>query len=106
ELVEIVCQSQLIICPYTDATQSGVIMMAYALHRPVLVTNVGGLTEYVISGQTGLISEEISAESLAAKIIYFLKNNCFKNMQSNIERQEFVEVDKRYNFTIMGELYA
>ena len=106
EIVEIVCQSQLIICPYLDATQSGVIMMSYALHRPVLVTNVGGLPEYVISGQTGLISDEISAESLAAKIIYFLNNNCFKNMQSYIERKEFAEVDRQYNFNVIEELYS
>lgn len=57
EMSDIVSQSKAVICPYKDATQSGVIMTAYALDTPVVVTNVGGLPEYVQEGLTGYVVE-------------------------------------------------
>lgn len=44
-----------VVCPYTDATQSGVIMSAFALCKPVLGTNVGGLPEMLGFGRYGYI---------------------------------------------------
>ena len=74
ELVEIITNSKLIVCPYLDATQSGVIMTAYSLGCPVLVTPVGGLPEYVNNYLTGVIAEEVSAEGVAKAIKAFLLN--------------------------------
>lgn len=65
ELSHIIRQSLAVVCPYRDATQSGVIMTAYALGTPVIVTNVGGLPEYVEEGVTGYITES-NAPALAA----------------------------------------
>ena len=42
-LTTLVQQASLIVCPYIDATQSGVIMTSYALGRPVIASAVGGL---------------------------------------------------------------
>lgn len=39
------------VVPYIDATQSGVIMSAYAFNKPCVATNVGGLPEMVIDGK-------------------------------------------------------
>lgn len=72
-LTEIIISSKVIICPYLDATQSGVIMTANALRRPVIVTPVGGLPEYVVEGRTGSVVKELTPESLAASILSFLK---------------------------------
>lgn len=44
-----------VVCPYTDATQSGVIMSAFALCKPVLATNVGGLPEMLGFGRYGYL---------------------------------------------------
>lgn len=45
-----------IILPYSSATQSGVIMDAYELSRPVIVSNIKGLIEYV-NPETGAVIE-------------------------------------------------
>ncbi len=45
----------LLVLPYTDATQSALIAAAYAFRKPVLVTRVGALPEYVEAEQTGFV---------------------------------------------------
>jgi glycosyltransferase involved in cell wall biosynthesis len=44
-----------VVCPYRDATQSGVILTALAFGVPVVASNAGGLAEYVVSGKTGIV---------------------------------------------------
>lgn len=74
ELVMFIKHSSFVICPYTDATQSGVIMSAYAFKKPVIVTNVGGLPEMVNNGELGLIVQEKSEDALAEAIIYYIEH--------------------------------
>lgn len=56
--------SNLVILPYTSATQSGVTQLAMYYQKPMLVTNVGGLPEIIDHKKDGYISsanpEEIS----------------------------------------------
>lgn len=55
ELAELFARATVVVCPYTDATQSGVILTAYAFGKPVVATRVGGVPEYVVPGVTGLL---------------------------------------------------
>lgn len=43
------------VCPYKDATQSGVIQTAFAFDVPMIVTDVGALSQSVQHGKTGLV---------------------------------------------------
>jgi glycosyltransferase involved in cell wall biosynthesis len=56
------------ILPYVEASQSGVAPLSFKRARPVIATPVGGLPEQVRHGETGLITEAVSPESLAAAI--------------------------------------
>ena len=49
------CASDLIVQPYTSATQSGVTQIAYNFRIPMLVTDVGGLKEIVPPGKAGYV---------------------------------------------------
>ncbi|MEI2749884.1 MAG: glycosyltransferase [Ferruginibacter sp.] len=60
--------SKFIVCPYRDATQSGVLMTSYAAGKMVLATNVGSFPEYIQDGVNGLLAE-VTPESIAQKII-------------------------------------
>lgn len=63
------CQSHdVIIAPYLEATQSGVVALAQSLGRAVIVTRVGGLPEQIRPETTGLIAEP-NAAALAAAIV-------------------------------------
>ncbi len=65
ELVGLIQNAMFIVCPYIDATQSGVVMSAYTFNKPIVATNVGGLPEMVVDGRHGLIVPPKSAECLA-----------------------------------------
>jgi glycosyltransferase involved in cell wall biosynthesis len=85
ELVAFIERAALIVCPYTDATQSGVIMTAYAFYKPVLATRVGGLPEVVKEGETGELVPPRDAQALASAIVSLLSDNkTLSDMQQNI----------------------
>lgn len=54
----------LVVLPYRSATQTGVVPLAYAFERPVVVTRVGALDEIVCGGITGYVVESPDADSL------------------------------------------
>ena len=43
------------VLPYIEATQSGIIPLAYLFGKPVVVSDVAGLTQFVVDGKTGVI---------------------------------------------------
>lgn len=53
ELVQLIEDARVVVLPYVDASQSGVVLTAYALERSVITTDVGGLSDYVLDGVTG-----------------------------------------------------
>lgn len=57
-----------VVLPYRHATQSGVVQLAYAHGRPVVVTDVGGLAEDVVAGETGEVAVAEDPEALADAI--------------------------------------
>ncbi|NWG27335.1 MAG: glycosyltransferase [Ignavibacteriaceae bacterium] len=61
-----------VILPYRSATQSGILNVAYGFNKPVVVTNVGGLAEFVDEGKTGFIVEPNSPDAIADGVKKFL----------------------------------
>ncbi len=55
-----------VVMPYLDATQSGVLASAFSVGRPVIATRVGGLPEIVVDGDNGLLAPPNDVEALAA----------------------------------------
>ena len=68
------CASDLVVLPYRSATQSGIVPIAYHFDKPVVVSNVGGLPEVVLTGKSGFICEP-NSEDLSKTIINFFENN-------------------------------
>lgn len=90
ELADLLQNCAITVCPYTDATQSGVIMTSYAMCRPVVASNAGGLGEMVEDGKTGLLVSPKNIDELADAIISLLKDNVRRQkMQEYIESEYF-----------------
>ncbi len=71
-LCEFFRQATVVVCPYRDATQSGVVLTAYAFGKPVVATATGGLPEYIDEGRTGLLVPPRNPPALARALIAIL----------------------------------
>jgi glycosyltransferase involved in cell wall biosynthesis len=78
EVAELMQRATVVVCPYTDATQSGVVLTAYAFDKPVVATNVGGLPEYVRDGDSGLVVAPDNVEELASAITRVLVDSALR----------------------------
>lgn len=72
ELADLIRGAQFTVCPYTEATQSGVVYSSFALNTPVIATKVGGLPEMIDDGETGIIVPPCDEQLLAKAIINLL----------------------------------
>lgn len=92
-LAELFQRATMVVCPYTDATQSGVILTAYAFGKPVVATTVGGLPEYVTDDQTGILVPPNDSESLAAAIVGLLVDRTRRErLSKGIQRARATEL--------------
>lgn len=88
ELVGLIENSLFTVCPYKDATQSGVVASSFAFFKPVVATNVGGLGESVIDEVTGLLVSPNEADALAAAIMRMLSDpSLVHQLSENIKHQ-------------------
>lgn len=108
ELVGLIRSSLFVVCPYVDATQSGVIMSAFALNKPVIATNVGALPTMVKNGQYGTIVPPRDAAALVTAIDTLIGNpQKIKAMTENIEH-DYSEGKYSWNAIAQGiiEVYT
>lgn len=69
ELVDYISRVDVIVLPYLDATQSGVVSIALAAGIPVISTDVGGLSEYIHHERNGIIIKSDSVKMLTDAMI-------------------------------------
>jgi glycosyltransferase involved in cell wall biosynthesis len=74
QIAQVLARSDLVILPYIEASQSGVAAAALTAGLPIVATPVGGLTEQVRCGQTGVIAKGLGPEHLAAAIQRLVEN--------------------------------
>jgi glycosyltransferase involved in cell wall biosynthesis len=72
------------VLPYRDGTQSGITHVAYALGSPVIATRVGGITETVREGETGLTCPPEDPDALADAIARFFEQGLGRAMAAPI----------------------
>ncbi len=74
-----------VVCPYTGASQSGVVMTSFAFDNPVIATNVGALPEAVEADVTGLIVAPNDADALYKAICgLFSDPAAISGMRNNV----------------------
>ena len=81
------CLADIVAQPYKSATQSGVTQIAYHFNKPMLVTNVGGLSEIVPHHKVGYVVEP-QAEQIADALLDFFHNHRTEDFTSNIHAEK------------------
>lgn len=79
--------ADVVVLPYTSATQSGIVQIAFGLATPVITTNVGGLPEAVDHGKTGLIVEPANSSELADAVLRYYRDGLEEGFREEIKRQ-------------------
>ncbi|MEO6315073.1 MAG: glycosyltransferase [Chitinophagaceae bacterium] len=83
------CAADAVIQPYRNATQSGVTPLAYHFEKPMIVTNVGALPDYVLHNSTGLVADPDAAALAAAIKQYFELGEAYFLPQLREEKKKY-----------------
>jgi glycosyltransferase involved in cell wall biosynthesis len=105
ELATLIKQAKFIVCPYKDATQSGVLMTAFGLNTPAIATNVGSFPEFIQDNVNGLLVPPSDPQQLAEGIRFALRNEHYKTLAQNIKNTQIEEMWTR-NTEILLNAYA
>jgi glycosyltransferase involved in cell wall biosynthesis len=81
-------KASVVVLPYIDASQSGVVPLAFAFGKPVVVTRIGSIPELVDHGENGFIVEPRDSRALAEAIITILKDPDLKQRMSERARSK------------------
>lgn len=86
EVSELVAATDCVVLPYRSATQSGVVLVAYAGGCPVISTAVGGLPEVVEEGVTGFLVPPEDPDALADAILRFYDQGGRAPLETGVAR--------------------
>ena len=92
--------SDVVILPYRSATQSGILNVAYGFYKPVIVTDVGGLAEFVDEGKTGYVITPDSPEAIRDGV-----NKFFSAMHKTNFHKFIEEKNKKNSFNQLPEVF-
>lgn len=79
--------ADLVAQPYKSATQSGVTQIGYHFNKPMLVTNVGGLSEIIPNGKAGYVVPP-DAEKIKTALVDFFSNQREESFIENVIKEK------------------
>lgn len=90
EVVNYFCAADLVVQPYKSATQSGVTQIAYHFNKPMIITDIGGLAEFVPNGKAGYVVKPDPGK-IADAIIRFYEEKKEEEFSANasIEKEKY-----------------
>jgi len=97
EVVNYFCAADLVVQPYKSATQSGVTQIAYHFNKPMVITDVGGLAEFVPDGKVGYVVQPDPTE-IADAILKFYREDKEEEFASQVDIEK-----EKYSWSKMVE---
>jgi D-inositol-3-phosphate glycosyltransferase len=95
--------ADVLILPYTDIYQSGLLLVAYSFGLPVIATDVGSFSEDIIEGKTGLVCRPRDPDDLAKSIQAYFSSELYSQLETR--RQEIQDfANERYSWTKVAEI--
>lgn len=88
ERADLFRRASVIVLPYVEASQSGVIPLAYSHGKPVVATTVGGLPDAVEHGTTGLLVPPRDARALADAVVALLRDPDLRRQMGEAGRRK------------------
>jgi glycosyltransferase involved in cell wall biosynthesis len=94
--------ADVLVMPYRNLFQSGVLFLAYRFGIPVIATDVGSLREDIVEGKTGFVARAEDPADLARTIERFFGSELYRNPETT-RRDIRHYAEQRYSWTAIGE---
>jgi glycosyltransferase involved in cell wall biosynthesis len=86
-----------VVLPYLEASQSGILPIAYSFGKPVITSNIEGLRELVIKGKTGFVFD---TEDELLSVLKQIQDTSFL-YSANIATKKFAEENFNINKNLL-----
>jgi D-inositol-3-phosphate glycosyltransferase len=73
--------ADVLVLPYTNVFQSGVLFLAYSFGLPCVAADVGNLKEEIVAGQAGVVFKSQDSSDLARKIGEYFDSELFRSLK-------------------------
>jgi glycosyltransferase involved in cell wall biosynthesis len=94
--------ADVLVLPYTEVSQSGVLFLGYSFGLPVIATDVGALRDEIVEGRTGFLCRPCDPYDLANTIEAYFQSDVFKFLGDR--RHEIREYARqRHSWEVVGE---
>ena len=88
EIVRLIEDCDMVVLPYSSASQSGIPMTVFAFNKPIIASNVDGLSEVIDHMKTGILVDNLNGQSFANSIEQLLLDDKLKNqMEEKIKKK-------------------
>jgi D-inositol-3-phosphate glycosyltransferase len=95
--------ADVLVLPYRQIYQSGVLFLGYSFGLPVLVSDVGALKDEIVEGKTGFVFKSEDSVDLATTIERYFASDLFANLHSR--RQQIRDyAAKQHSWDIVGQI--
>ncbi len=90
--------SDIVVLPYTSVTGSGLIQLAYGFNKPVIVSEIGALSQVVIDKKTGFLVKPENSQSIVNSVLDFYSANDKEYMKADI-----INNNKKFSWDILTQ---
>ncbi len=95
--------ADVLVLPYTNVFQSGVLFLGYNFGLPVIASDVGSLKEDIIEEKTGLICKPCDPIALANAIGHYFSSDLYRSLASNRQAIHRFACE-RYSWTAVASI--
>ncbi|MFL6449628.1 MAG: glycosyltransferase family 4 protein [Bryobacteraceae bacterium] len=72
--------ADVLVLPYKDIYQSGVLFLGYSFGLPAIATDVGSFSEDIVEGKTGFVCKSDEPDDIAQAIETFFESNVYRQL--------------------------
>ena len=95
--------ADVLVLPYTNVYQSGVLFLGYSFGLPILATDVGALKEEIVEGKTGFVVRAEDPVDLARAIERYFASDLYSDLSER--RQEIIDfATERHSWDVVGQM--
>lgn len=95
--------ADVLVLPYRDIYQSGIIFLGYSFGLPALVADVGSLKEEIVEGATGYVFKPEDAADLARTVEKYFASDLYKDLSRRRQQIQGYAAHKN-NWDVVGQI--